>query len=93
MISVILAALLQASGPVAEPPTAAPNDGATQTSEQKEKPKMVCRYEHDTGSRVKRVKVCHQQGTDEEQDDKTALQRALDKQGDVLTPRDNVGNR
>jgi len=92
MISVILAALLQASGPVAEPPTAAPNDGATQTSETKAKPKMVCRYEHDTGTRVKRVKVCHEQGV-EEQEDKTALQRALDKQGDVLTPRDNVGNR
>jgi len=92
MIDVVLALLLQASGPAAEPPPAAPNETPAQaTTEEKKKPKMVCRFEYPTGSRLKRERVCREQGSDEQQD-KTALQRELDRQGDVLPPSPGIRN-
>ena len=92
MIDVALAVLLQASGPVAEPPPSTPaSETAPETVEKKDKPKMVCRFEYPTGSRLKRERVCHEQGSDEQQD-KTKLQRELDRQGDVLQPGPVLGN-
>ena len=41
-------------------------------------PKMICKYEPVTGSRVQKTKVCRPEGQ-EGNDQSTALQRSLDK--------------
>ena len=54
-------------------------------------PKMVCKYESSTGSRVQRVKVCRP--ADEKQNEQsTQLQRQLSKNGDFLEPSSTFGN-
>lgn len=54
-------------------------------------PKMVCKYEHVTGSRLSKQKVCRPEGQSSA-DQSTALQRQLDRYADrpVLAP--GVGN-
>lgn len=41
-------------------------------------PKMVCKYEHVTGSRLQKTKVCRPEG-ESSNDQSTALQRGLNK--------------
>jgi hypothetical protein len=41
-------------------------------------PKMICKYEQVTGSRLQKTKVCRPEGQ-EGNDQSTALQRSLDK--------------
>lgn len=59
-----------------QPATQAATQGAT-TPE----PKMICKYENLTGSRVQKQKVCRPEGQTGN-DNSTALQRKLDRLGD-----------
>lgn len=68
---------LLAAGQPATEQTATPAAAATPAAE----PKMVCKYERSTGSRLQKQKVCRPEGeTGNDQD--TALQRKLDRLGD-----------
>jgi hypothetical protein len=88
MIDAIIAILLQAAPQEA---AQASQVAAPAAVEKKAALKIICRREYEVGSRVKRIKVCHAVGEPEEQEDKTALQRALDKRGDFIDPQRNSG--
>lgn len=88
MIDAILLVLFQA---VAGTPGDAPQATAAATTEKAAEPEMVCRNEYEPGSRVRKTKVCRPKGSDK-QEDKTALQRALDRHADVAPPSSGIGN-
>jgi hypothetical protein len=52
----------------------------------KEEPKLVCKYEFATGSRVQKVKVCRPANATSSNQD-TKLQRELSKNGDFRDPQ------
>ena len=88
MIDVVLLVLFQtAAGAPADAPQATP----AATTEKAAEPELVCKFEYEAGSRVRKTKVCRPKGGDKQQD-KTALQRELDRQGDVLAPIPGIGN-
>lgn len=77
--AVSLAFLLAGGQPPAEAPT------VPATAETKPEPKMVCKYEHLTGSRVQKQKVCRPENqTSNDQD--TKLQRDMARFGDQRNP-------
>lgn len=58
----------------------------------KEEPKLVCKYEFATGSRVQKVKVCRPVDEGSSNQD-TKLQRELSKNGDFRDPQSGgLGN-
>ncbi|HEX5008498.1 MAG TPA: hypothetical protein VFV70_15395 [Hyphomonadaceae bacterium] len=88
MIDAILLVLFQAA---AGAPGDAPQATTTAATEKTAEPEMVCRNEFEPGSRVRKTRICRPKGSDKQQD-KTALQRELDRQGDVLPPSPGIGN-
>ena len=80
----LLSASQQPTDAIAQPTTPA----ATQPAEE---PKMVCKYEHVTGSRLQKTKVCrpeNEKGADQD----SKLQRELSRNGDYReVPRGGVG--
>ncbi len=75
---------------VTQPAQPAQQAQSVQTAEA-EQPKMVCKYESSTGSRVQKVKVCRP--ADQKQDEQsTKLQRELAKNGDFIEPSGTFGN-
>jgi hypothetical protein len=75
----------------ATPPPAAPAATAD-PAKPAEEPKMVCRNEHVTGSRVQKQRVCRP-ANDSGNDQSSALQRELDKIGNVpAPPGTGIGN-
>jgi hypothetical protein len=65
----------------AEPQTTsqpAPQPAPAATEAPAAEPKMICKYEQVTGSRLQKTKVCRPEGQ-EGNDQSTALQRSLDK--------------
>ena len=91
-VLVVSVAFLLAAG---QPPAEAPAQQAApaQTSEPaKVEPKMICKYENLTGSRLQKTKVCRPEGDTGAGDD-TKLQRELSKNGDFVDPqRGGFGN-
>jgi len=78
-----------------QPPTEAPAQTAapaarTTTAEPTAEPKMICKYEHVTGSRLSKQKVCRPEGDDGQQS--STLQRQLDRFGDRGPPVPGFGN-
>ncbi len=71
----------QSAEPSAQPPVAEP---AAQ-------PKMICKYEHTTGSRLSKQKICRPEG-EAGADQSTALQRQLDKFADRAVQAPQMGN-
>jgi len=63
-----------ANEPAPQPVVAAP--------EAKPEPKMICKYEHVTGSRLQKTKVCRPEG-ESGHDQDSALQRELNKVGSM----------
>ena len=80
----LLSASQQATDATVQQPTAT----ATQPAAE---PKMVCKYEHVTGSRLQKTKVCrpeNEKGADQD----SKLQRELSRNGDYReVPRGGVG--
>jgi len=70
----LLSASQPATDATAQPSTPAATQPAT------EEPKMVCKYEHVTGSRLQKTKICRPEN--EANADNTALQRKMDRLGD-----------
>ncbi len=71
--------------PAPQPVVAAP------AAEVKPEPKMICKYEHVTGSRLSKQKICRPEGeTGNDQD--SALQRELNKLGTILPPPSGMSN-
>lgn len=68
-----------------EAPVAAP------VTETKPEPKMICKYEHATGSRLSKTKVCRPEGA-EGDDQSMALRRSLDKIEDRSHDPGTFGN-
>ena len=60
-------------------------------AETKPEPKMVCKYEHATGSRLSKTKVCRPEGQ-EGADQSRALRRSLDKIEDRSIDPGSFGN-
>jgi hypothetical protein len=91
LLVVSLALLLTAGQPPAEAP--AQQAAPAQTSEPaKAEPKMICKYENLTGSRLQKTKVCRPEGETGASED-TKLQRELSKNGDSVDPqRGGFGN-
>jgi hypothetical protein len=54
-------------------------------------PKMICKYEHVTGSRLSKQKVCRPEGQSSA-DQSTALQREMDKFGARPERAPGLGN-
>jgi len=54
-------------------------------------PKMICKYEHVTGSRLSKQKVCRPEG-ESSADQSTALQRQLDRYQDRPVIASGMGN-
>jgi hypothetical protein len=88
MIDAVLLMLFQAA---AGAPADAPQTTAAAATEKAAEPEMVCRNEYEPGSRVRKTRVCRPKGSDKQQD-KTALQRELDRQGDTIPPTGGFGN-
>lgn len=75
--------LLSASQPATDAPTQPA--AATEATAPAAEPKMVCKYEHVTGSRLQKTKVCrpeNEKGSDQD----TKLQRELSRNGDYREP-------
>ncbi|MFT3725687.1 MAG: hypothetical protein QM773_19165 [Hyphomonadaceae bacterium] len=79
-----VAFLLAAGQPPADAPAQQPAAGPSEPA--KAEPKMICKYEHATGSRVQKTKVCRPEGQSGEEQD-TKLQRELSKNGDFVDPQ------
>lgn len=88
MINAVFLMLFQAA---AGAPADAPQTTAAAVTEKAAEPEMVCRNEYDPGSRVRKTKVCRPKGSDKQQD-KTVLQRELDRHADVAPPVGGIGN-
>jgi hypothetical protein len=88
MINAVLLVLFQAA---AGAPADAPQATTAAATEKAAEPEMVCRNEYDPGSRVRKTKVCRPKGSDKQQD-KTVLQRELDRHADVAPPVGGLGN-
>jgi hypothetical protein len=71
-------------------PTAAPAAATAATTPAAE-PKMICKYEHVTGSRLSKQKVCRPEGAAGD-DQSTALQRQLDRFADRAQQAPGLGN-
>ena len=71
--------------PAPQPAAAAPD------AETKPEPKMICKYEHVTGSRLSKQKVCRPEGAAGD-DQSTALQRQLDKVASRSIDPGGIGN-
>jgi hypothetical protein len=71
--------------------TEAPATAAAPVAETKPEPKMVCKYEHATGSRLSKTKVCRPEGQ-EGDDQSMALRRSLDKIEDRSIDPGSFGN-
>lgn len=65
--------------------TPAAPPAAVEPAKPAEEPKMVCRNEHVTGSRVQKQRVCRS-ANDPGNGPSTALQRELDKFGNTAEP-------
>jgi len=80
--------LLSAGQPATDPAAQQP---AATTAQPAAEPKMVCKYEHVTGSRLQKTKVCrpeNEKGADQD----TKLQRELSRNGDYReVPRGGIG--
>lgn len=78
-----------------QPPTDAPAQAAapaaTTTAEAPAEPKMICKYESITGSRLSKQKVCRPEGADKDEQS-TALQRQLDRFGSRGPTAPGFGN-
>lgn len=88
MIDVVLLALFQAA---AGAPADAPQATAAAATEKAAEPELICRNEYEPGSRVRKTRVCRPKGSDKQQD-KTVLQRELDRFGDIAPPAGGLGN-
>ena len=86
MDAVLLMFFQAAAGAPAEAPQA-----VTATTEKPAELEMICRNEYEPGSRVRKVRVCRPKGSDKQQD-KTVLQRELDRHGDFVEPVGGLGN-
>jgi hypothetical protein len=71
--------------------TEAPATAAAPVAETKPEPKMVCKYEHATGSRLSKTKVCRPEGQVGD-DQSMALRRSLDKIEDRSIDPGSFGN-
>ncbi len=86
--AVSLAFLLAAGQPPAEAPAVPATTAETPAPE----PKMICKYEFATGSRVQKVKVCRPENQTSNDLD-TKLQRDLTRLGDARIPAEGgLGN-
>ena len=76
-----------------DPPTevASQPAQATTTTAPAAEPKMICKYEHVTGSRLSKQKVCRPEGAAGD-DQSTALQREMDKFGSRPERAPGLGN-
>jgi len=95
MTSVILSVIFllgaadqQTTSVAAEQPAPA---AATTTATPAAEPKLVCKYEHVTGSRLSKQKVCRAEGAEGDADS-TALQRQLDRASNVAQQAPLMGN-
>jgi hypothetical protein len=86
MSALVLSAafLLSAGQPPADAPAQQPAAGPAEPA--KAEPKMVCKYEFATGSRVQKVKVCRPENDSAGAQD-TKLERQLMKNGDFVDPQ------
>jgi hypothetical protein len=95
MIGFAIAFLFQAAA--GAPAQQAPPPAATQSGEEvtvlgkKEEPKIVCRMEYVTGSRVRKERICTAP-PNQAQDTQTNLQRQIDRLGDFVEPPAVFGN-
>jgi hypothetical protein len=72
--------LLSAGQQATEVPAPQPTAVAEAATPEAE-PKMVCKYEHVTGSRLQKTKICRPEN-EKGQDQDTKLQRQLSRNGD-----------
>jgi hypothetical protein len=86
-----MAFFLAAGQPPAEAPAQASATTPAATEPAKPEPKMVCKYEHATGSRLQKTKVCRPEGQSSADQD-TKLQRELNRNGDFVDPQRGFGN-
>jgi predicted dinucleotide-binding enzyme len=88
-VAFMLAAADQPPTDTTQQQTAGP--AATATATPAPEPKMVCKYEHVTGSRLSKQKVCRAEGAAGD-DQSTALQRQLDRYADRAVQAPGLGN-
>ena len=82
--------LLAAPQPPTDAPAQASAPAATAEAPAAE-PKMICKYESITGSRLSKQKVCRPEGADDDAQS-TALQRQLDRFGSRGPTAPGLGN-
>lgn len=92
MIDVVVAFLFQTAGggPSQAAPPATTGEEVTVTAKVDE-PKLVCRMEFATGSRVKKEKICAAP-PNKAQDTQTNIQRELSRKGDFAEAPEVFGN-
>lgn len=84
MINVVLVMFFQAAaGQAAAPPAETPQTTVTVTADAPKAAKEICKYEFQTGSRTKRIKVCNTPGQSSDGAAETKLLRQLDRAGDA----------
>jgi hypothetical protein len=92
MIEVVVAFLFQAAagGPAQATPSVQSGEEVTVVGKAEE-PRIVCRMEFVTGSRVKKERVCTAP-PNKAQDTQTNLQREMARKGDFVEPPSTFGN-
>ncbi len=83
---VISVAFFLAAGQPPADTSAQQTAGSEAAEPAKPEPKMVCKYENLTGSRVQKTKVCRPEGQERSTMD-TKLERQLMKNGDFVDPQ------
>ena len=92
MIEVAAVLLFQATAgaPAQQAPPTSKGEEVTVLGKAEE-PKVVCRTEFATGSRVKKVKICDVP-PNQAQDTQTNLQRQMNRKSDYVEPPQTFGN-
>ena len=90
-MNVVLVMFFQAAAGQAAPPAETPQTTVTVTADAPKESKQICKWEFQTGSRTKRVKVCRDDRANGADDSK--LLRQLDRAGNAASvPEGGVRN-
>ena len=88
VINVVLVMFFQAAaGQAAAPPAETPQTTVTVTADAPAEVKQSCKWVYDTGSRIKKVKVCKTNESASNNGEQSQLMRQLDRGSDISPPQ------
>ena len=86
-MNVVLVMFFQAAAGQAAPPAETPQTTVTVTADTPKEAKQSCKWVYDTGSRLKKVKVCNTNQSASNNGEQSQLMRQLDRGSDISPPQ------